>query len=207
MIYDISPELNESLAVWPGDRPLTRELSSDMRRGDDHTLSSMRCTAHLGAHVDAPSHFMAEGGTITDLPLAPYIGRCRLLRVPVPAGGCIGPEALPERIEAERVLFATDSYPDPAFFARDFTSLSPELVHACKKRGIVLVGIDTPGVDPYGSDGHPAHKACFAGGIAILEGLRLADVPEGFYELIALPLRLGGFEASPVRAILRSLPL
>jgi arylformamidase len=206
MIYDISPEISEGLAVWPGDTPLARELLSDMRRGDRQNLSTLRGTVHLGAHADAPSHFGPHAPSIADRPLELYLGRCHLLRVSVARGACILPDALPAQLHAERLLFATGTFPDPSQFSKDFAALSPELIAVCQERGVRLVGIDTPSVDPYGSEEHPAHIACFENDMAILEGLRLEQVPQGVYELIALPLKLAGFEASPVRAVLRSLP-
>ena len=81
----------------------------------------------------------------------------------------------------------------------------PALLPFLKQHGVRLVGIDTPSVDPFDAADLPAHRACGEHGIIILEGLVLRDVPAGLYELIALPLRLVGFEASPVRAVLRRL--
>jgi len=207
MIYDISPEISERLAVWPGDTALERQLVCDMRRGERQNLSTMRGTVHLGAHADAPSHFAVDAPSIAERPLDTYLGRCRLLRIDAARGECLQPDILPAHLDAERLLFATGTFPDPSRFSKDFAALSPALIRSCNERGVRLVGIDTPGVDLYGSDEHPAHVACFEHDIAILEGLRLEAVPEGLYELIALPLRLAGFEASPVRAVLRSLPV
>jgi arylformamidase len=103
----------------------------------------------------------------------------------------------------ERVLFATGSFPDPETFNDDFVALSSELIVALHERGVRLVGLDTPSVDLFESRDLPAHQACLDCDLAILEGVVLAEVPEGIYELIALPLRLVGFDASPVRAVLR----
>ena len=110
---------------------------------------------------------------------------------------------LPATIEAERVLFATRTYPDPTVFNEDFAALSPELVDGLHEKGVRLVGLDTPSVDLFASKTLPAHQRFLANDMAILEGLVLRDVPAGLYELIALPLKLAGFDASPVRAILR----
>jgi len=104
------------------------------------------------------------------------------------------------------VLLATGSYPDPTVWSEDFLGIDPSLVAALASRGVTLVGIDTPSVDPATSKDLPAHQAFLAHDIAILEGIVLTEVPEGHYELIALPLPLVGFDASPVRAILRTPP-
>ena len=103
------------------------------------------------------------------------------------------------------MLFATGTYPDPRRFNDDFAALSPQLVHELADLGVRLVGVDTPSVDLFSSKKLPAHRACLERDMAILEGLVLEEVPEGRYELIALPLRLARFDASPVRAVLREL--
>ena len=97
-------------------------------------------------------------------------------------------------------------FPDPARFSEDFAAVSPELVDQLHRQGVRLVGIDTPSLDLFASKDLPAHQACLRNDMAILEGIVLDGVPEGVYELIALPLRLVGFDASPVRAILREIP-
>jgi arylformamidase len=103
-----------------------------------------------------------------------------------------------------RVLFATGTFPDPENWNRDFAALSVELVDFLHERGVITVGIDTPSVDLFESKDLPAHKAILRCNMSVLEGLVLKDVPKGIYELIALPLRLVGFDASPVRAVLRT---
>jgi arylformamidase len=110
-------------------------------------------------------------------------------------------------IAAPRVLFATGTYPDPERFRTDFAALSPDLVDWLHEQRVRLVGIDTPSVDPFPSKDLPAHQRILAHDMAILEGLVLAKVPEGMYELIALPLKLEDFDASPVRAVLRTLSM
>jgi arylformamidase len=203
MLYDISPVINASLAVWPGDTPPEREVRMDLTRGDPVTLSTLRATVHLGSHADAPSHYGRNAPSIEQLPLDLYLGPCRVIRVAARRGDSLGPELLPPGELEERVLFATGTAPDPAHFNRDFATLSPALVEELGRRGVRLVGTDAPSVDPVDSKDLPAHAACLRQQIAILEGLLLAGVPEGSAELIALPLRLEGFDASPVRAVLR----
>jgi arylformamidase len=118
----------------------------------------------------------------------------------------VGPEDLTgiDVAAAPRLLLRTGYPTDQTVFTESFVSLSPELAPWLAERGVVLVGLDSPSVDPYDSKDLPAHKALHRHGIANLESLRLDGVPEGRYELIALPLRLKGLDASPVRAILRS---
>ncbi|HEV8358690.1 MAG TPA: cyclase family protein [Gemmatimonadales bacterium] len=204
MLYDISPLIGRSLAVWPGDTPLAREVLLDIANGHNITLSTLRATVHLGAHADAPSHYGAGAPDIASVPVERYIGPCEVMRVAVEPGGLIRPAMLPRSVSAPRLLLATGSYPDPGVFNHDFAALTPELVDHLHAAGVSLVGIDTPSLDPFASKDLAAHQRCLAHDMAILEGLVLRDVPEGRYELIALPLRLLGFDASPVRAVLRS---
>jgi len=204
-LHDITPRITAALAVWPGDTPPTREVLLDLRRGDVVTLSTLRATVHLGAHADAPSHYDPGGESIETRPLELYVGPCRVVRVAAERGTRIRPSALPGDLRSERVLLATGTHPCPERFDPGFAALAPELVDALHERGVRLVGVDTPSVDLFDSKDLPAHQRFAAHDMAILEGLVLAGVPEGEYELIALPLPLAGFDASPVRAVLRTL--
>jgi arylformamidase len=205
MLYDITPPITPALKVWPGDTPPTREILLDTARGDNVTLSTLRATVHLGAHADAPSHYGASAPTIDARPLELYVGHCQVIGVNVPPGHLITMEDLPEPVQAERVLFRTGTFPDRTVFTEDFACLAPALVEALHERGVRLIGIDTPSVDPFASTELPSHRTFLRFDMAILEGLDLSAVPDGEYELIALPLRLVGFDASPVRAVLRTL--
>jgi len=203
MIYDISPPITEELAVWPGDTPLTRQVLLDIASGDNLTLSTLRSTVHLGSHVDGPNHYGLGEPGIGEQSLEAYIGRCQVLHINAAHASRIRPNQIKVPIETERVLIATSTYPDPNNFNEDFAALSPELVDKLHDEGVILIGIDTPSVDLFESKDLPAHKRFLENEIAILEGIVLKDVPDGIYELIALPLKLIGFDASPVRAILR----
>lgn len=204
MIYDITPAITENLAVWPGDVAVRREVLSDMGDGASTTTSALRATVHLGAHADAPSHYGVDAPSIDQRSIDYYLGLCQVIGVDVPRSTCIEPGMIEAKIEAPRVLFKTGTYPDPTVFNEDFAALSPALVDVLAGKGVRLIGIDTPSIDLYDSKDLPAHKAALKHDMAILEGLVLADVPDGLYELIALPLKLVGFDGSPVRAILRT---
>jgi arylformamidase len=178
-------------------------VSAELDAGANLTLSALATTVHVGAHADAPSHTDRGGRTVDELDLAPFIGPCQVMRVDVARGTRIMPTDLPEPVTAPRLLLATGTFPDPDRFETDFASLSPDLVHMLADEGVVLVGIDTPSVDPFDSTDLPTHAALVARDVRNLEGLVLDGVPPGRYELVALPLRLAGFDASPVRAVLR----
>jgi len=207
MIYDITPVVSSALAVWPGDTPPSREVLQDLSRGDSVTLSTLHATVHLGAHADAPSHYGLGAPDIAARSLAFYLGPCEVMRVtsaPEP-GGLVVPAMLPRPPKVARLLIATGSAPDSSKFPEGFAALSPALIDYLHQRGVRLVGTDAPSVDPFSAKDLPAHRRFLEYDMAILEGLALEGVPEGEYELIALPLRLAGFDASPVRAVLRSL--
>jgi arylformamidase len=203
VLYDITPPITPKLAVWPGDTPANREVLMDMARGDNITLSTLRATVHLGAHADGPNHYGKDAPAIDERSLDYYLGPCQVIRVDVLRATLISPAQLKAEVTTPRVLFATGTYPDPQTWNADFAALSVELIDFLQNRGVITVGIDTPSVDLFESKDLPAHKAILKHNMSILEGLVLKDVPDGTYELIALPLPLVGFDASPVRAILR----
>lgn len=202
-IYDITPPVSEALAVWPGDTPPSRDVLCDMHRGDNITLSTLRATVHLGAHADAPSHYGAEAPSIHERPIDLYLGPCQVIHLLVKRGSRIMPGDVQQTIRAPRVLLATGTYPDRSKFNTDFAAPSVELIDELHGNGVRLVGVDTPSVDLFDSKDLPVHNRFLKYDMAILEGLELREVPDGLYELIALPLKLVGFDGSPVRAVLR----
>lgn len=205
-IIDISPLIDPSIHVWPGDTPFVHTVTLDMKTGANLTLSDIRTTVHVGAHTDAPSHYVATGEDISARRLDLYIGACNVISVANCRARRITPSDLDlARVTTPRILFKSGTFPDPRRWNDDFASLSPELVDALHARGVVLIGIDTPSVDPFESKALEAHQAFARHDMAILEGIVLDDVNDGQYELIALPLRLRGADASPVRAVLREL--
>jgi arylformamidase len=201
-IIDISPTISEDLAVWPGDVPFSRSIALNVEDGDNITLSAMTASLHLGAHTDAPNHYAKGRSGIASRNLATYFGPAQVIRVNLPQGSRIGPEHIDEAILAERVLFATGSFPDPNHFNRNFCGLSAELVHCLHEMGVRLVGIDTPSIDLCDDPALESHTAVDQHDMAILEGIVLDGVEEGVYTLVALPLKIAGADASPVRAIL-----
>ncbi len=205
MLIDISPLIDESINVWPGDTPFVHTVNVDMRTGANLTLSDIRTSVHVGAHADAPSHYITEGIDIASRRLEYYIGRCVVLSIRIRRGERITPEHLNGKVvSAPRVLLRTGTFPDPRNWNNDFASLSPALVDDFYQHGVMLIGIDTPSVDPFDSKALEAHQAFARNDMAMLEGLVLDHVEEGEYELIAPPLRLRGADASPVRAVLRT---
>ena len=208
MIYDISPIIDEELAVWPGDIAFSRQWQCRIKEGSNIDLSSMNTTVHLGAHADAPSHYHPQGDSIEKLSLEPYLGPCLLIDLSEYKKALIGLDVLEVHANwqgEKRLLFRTGSYPNPKQFRQDFKAFDPQLIAALGEAGVTLIGIDTPSFDPFDSKDLPAHRQLYRFGIRNLEGLVLESVAAGRYELIALPLSLKGFDASPVRAVLREI--
>lgn len=202
-LIDITPPIDDRLAVWPGDEPPRREVKCRLEDGASVTLSALHTTVHTGAHADGANHYGIGAPSIDEMPLDRYIGPCQVISVRATLGERYGPEHLASRPTRPRVLLRTGSYPDRTSFNRDFAALQPALVDHLHQCGVVLVGVDTPSVDLSDSKDLPAHKMFLKHGMSIIEGLALASVADGEYELIALPLPLVGFDASPVRAVLR----
>ena len=203
---DISPPIDSSIHVWPGDTPFAHSINLDMKAGANITLSEIHTTVHVGAHADAPAHYVRDGMDIASRRLEFYIGRCVVLRVPVRRGERVIVEHLEGKVlSAPRVLLRTGTFPNPRKWNNDFAYLSPALVEHLYQHGVILVGIDTPSVDAFDSKTLEAHQVFAHNDMAMLEGLMLDHVEEGEYELIAPPLPLVGADASPVRAVLRTL--
>ena len=201
-ILDITLSLSPRLAVWPGDVGFSRDQRLRLADGQGADLSAMTTTLHAGTHADAPGHILPGAPAIDQIGLTPYLGPCDVIQVALPPGARILPEHLGPGVRAPRVLFRTDSYLDPECFTPDFNALSPELILCLRDQGCVLVGLDTPSVDPYASTALESHHALFQAGLRCLEGLCLKDVAPGRYTLVALPLKIEGGDGSPVRAVL-----
>ncbi len=204
-IYDISQTILEGIAVWPGDQKFRVRWTMKLNAGDSCNVSAVTMSNHTGTHVDAPYHFDPSGADIGSVALAHYLGPARVL--PLQVDGFITAADL-EKISwqgIERVIFKTRSSDLPEDrFDRSFVYLREDAAEFLGRRRLLLVGTDGPSVDAFGSKALRSHKILLKHGIAILEGARLAHVPAGDYELICLPLKFGGLDGSPVRAILRA---
>jgi len=203
-LYDLSPPLSPAIAVWPGDTPFSFALAWAMTRGDPVNVGTITLSTHTGSHVDAPIHILAEGSPVDELPLEPFIGPALLIdAVGAPAVGLAALAGL-DAAPPERLLVRTRRRTDPARFDSAYSPLAPEAAERLVELGVRLYGTDAPSIDPFDSLSFDAHRILARGGVMILEGLRLDEPPPGIYELIALPLRIAGGDASPVRAVLRT---
>ncbi|MCP4359181.1 MAG: hypothetical protein GY796_14295 [Chloroflexi bacterium] len=205
-LYDVTRTLNPNLAVWPGDTPFSAEVILDMSQGTSVNLTTLTLSSHMGTHVDAPYHFGNDDLTMEQVPLEAYLGPATLLTVER-EDGPLSPSDFPnlDWSSVERLLVHSRASDKPLDeFPTQFVYPSPELAGVMAANGVVLFGSDAPSMDDMNSKRLPGHKALRRNGIAILEGLLLTGVPDGVYELIALPLKIEGGDGSPVRAILRA---
>ena len=201
-IFDISPEISADIAVFPGDTPFSRTELMSTNNGEHLTLSSINTTVHLGAHTDAPNHYHKDGSDIASRDLEFFLGDCQVIEVNLSRNSRIKPEDLSAEITAPRVLFKTNSFPDPNKWNNDFNALSSELVEFLAQKNVKLIGIDTPSVDLSDDKELESHLAIYKNDMAILEGIVLNEIQPGNYKLIATPLKIKDADASPVRAIL-----
>jgi arylformamidase len=201
-IIDISQPVDASIGVWPGDSPFEAEFTWDMGAGASCNVSRITTSPHNGTHADAPLHYLPGGTGIGDVKLAPYLGPCVV--IDGPREGQVTSNHLGgiDLAKTPRILVRTHQSTDTGF-REDFVSLAPEAAGWLANSDALLIGLDTPSMDPFESKTMDAHHALLGGGVAILENLVLAHVEPGEYELIALPLRWPGLDASPVRAVLR----
>ena len=206
-LWDISPPLHTRSPVFPGDTPYSQVWGATIGPGCPVNVSQITTSPHAGAHADAPLHYAQGAPTIGEVDLAPFLGPCRVIHA-IDVGALVRPEHL-AHAQADlppRGLVRTSTHAGVDRWVVDFSAVSPETPERLADRGVRLVGIDTASVDPAASKTLDAHQVLRRRDLRVLENLVLDEVPEGDYELIALPLKLMEADASPVRAVLRELP-
>lgn len=202
--FDISRPLQANTAVWPGDTPFS--LTEKLSRRDGHSvnLTTLTTSVHVGTHVDAPHHFADGVPTIDALDLSIYWGPAQVVTVKKKHGPLYPADfAGYNPAEAKRLLVRSAAPVDFTRFDDFFVYPTPELADFLGQWGIILYGCDTYSMDAMEEVNLPGHNALLKNNIAILEGLDLTGVPDGVYELCALPLKIVGGDGSPVRAVLR----
>lgn len=207
-LWDVSQTLRPGVPVYPGDAPFRHGWTVEVGEGGSPVaVGWLHGTTHCGTHLDAPRHWDRHGSSPAELDSALFLGPCRVLDLR-DTGSPIGPDALtPNTFRGcTRLLLRTRHGPWPERWDPDYACVTAEATRRLGEAGVRLLGIDTPSIDPADSADLPAHMAARDAGMVLLEGLVLDAVPAGDYELIALPLKLAGLDASPVRAVLRELP-
>jgi arylformamidase len=194
--------------VYEGDAPMKFEFLKDMRKGDGFTLSKYSLGAHSGTHIDAPMHFVRDGTPIDRVPLEPLIGPARVIDIPDSVQSINAAELNRHRWKgASRVIFRTRStqrgWMHSSTFHRDFAYVAPDAAQLLADAGVKLVGIDYISAEQFGAPAPMTHRILLGRGIPIVEGLALEGVRPGDYDLIVLPMKVGGHEGAPARAVLR----
>ena len=204
-IWDISPPISPDTPAFPGDTRYVQHWNARIGPGCPVNVGVITMSPHLGAHADAPLHYDSTASAIGLVGLAPFLGPCRVIHA-IDKGNLITPDHLAHAAAGlpPRVLVRT-CHRAPTSWSASFCAFAPPTIVWLAGCGVRLVGIDSQSVDPAESKTLDSHQQLLAHDMRVLENLVLDEVDAGDYELIALPLRLVGADASPVRAILRSL--
>lgn len=203
MIHDISILVQPGTPEWPGDVPFSCGWSARIDEGASINLSHVEGSPHVGTHADAPLHVHDRWPASHELPLERFIGPAFVLDVDRAPDGPLELDVDDPRFGGcERLLLRTGRTIADGVFPASWPVLSRETVLAFIANGVTLVGVDCPSVDERASKTLEVHRTLFEGGAYVLENLDLRSVPEGRYRLIALPQRLYGLDAAPVRAVL-----
>lgn len=206
-IYDISRVFSPSIATWSGDVPFSLQDTFSQREGFSVNVGRVQTSLHTGTHIDAPYHFDSQGETAEQLELSAFWGLAQVVTVGRKHGPLEVEDLAGVNLEsAPRLLLHTAASEFPQdIFPGKIVYPSVSLVSALSAAGMVLLGTDAPSMDALDDQTLPGHAALYRHGISILEGLNLTGVPDGLYELCALPLNIKGGDGSPVRAVLRQM--
>ncbi len=211
-IWDISPFIDENSDVFPGDSKYSQINHFQLNSACPVNVSQISLSPHTGAHADAPLHYANDQAAIGLLALSPYLGPCRVIEC-LDSGNLIQPhhiqhalQNLPPRVILKTSIKSSQSWDSFSAIHADTLKLFKETIQTQQiYSNFLLIGIDTPSIDPNNSFDLPSHQFLLHNNCRVLENLVLDEVSFGDYELIALPLKLRHADASPVRAILRSL--
>ena len=206
-LWDISPPLHAGSPVFPGDTAYQQHWVATIEPGCPVNVGSLTLSPHTGAHADAPLHYDPAGRAIGEVDLTPFLGPCRVVHA-IGVGPLVQPQHIAHALvdAPPRVLVRMYRQMPQTTFDTALPAFDRATIDLLAARGVLLVGTDSASLDPADSKTLPSHQAVRRHGLRVLENLLLDDVPEGDYELIALPLKLTTADASPVRAVLRELP-
>ncbi len=204
-LWDISAPIRSGMGGFPGDSPVSVTPTQSLSRGDPYSISALALSSHTGTHVDPPAHFVPGGLTVDQIDLSILNGPCRVVRLPDEVEAVGTSEVARVPTDTSRVLFRTRNstrWRETDQFFEDYVAVAPTGAEALVRRNVRLVGIDSLSVERDPTGRFPVHHRLLGAGTLILEGLRLADVPEGDYDLNCLPLRLERGDGGLARAIL-----
>ena len=207
---DITLTARADMPHWPGSGGLRIIPSERISEGDDYNVSTLHSDLHVGTHVDAPWHCVSDGRTVDELSPDVLIGPAVVAYLPeVEVITASDLESLNLSPDTQRLLLRTSNSElwsaGVAEFRTDYVALSPGAAHWVANRGLRLLGVDYLSVGRF-NEGPDAHRILLGAGVVVLEGLNLASVEPGRYELICLPMKLNGADGAPARAVLRNMP-
>ncbi|MCQ2513545.1 MAG: cyclase family protein [Ruminococcus sp.] len=188
IIHDISKD-TLTTPVYEGDPETVVDSLMNIDNGDEYNLSAVSMCVHSGTHIDAPLHYCQDGISVDKIRLSSFYGICTVITVEGILTGIDMERLLPYC--KRRIIFRGEG--------RTFLSWSAAAVIA--ESNVVLVGTDAQSIAP-DFDETKTHMILARAGIAVLENLNLENITDGEYQLCAFPLKLGGLEAAPCRAIL-----
>lgn len=204
-IYDITLPMKNDMVTYPGDPVFTKEQVCSVAEGAGANLSRYTFGSHTGTHLDSPLHMFGKGEGVDDTPLDRLIGEAHVYD----AGEA---DVLTKNVLATfsyegvtRVLFKTKNSRtllEEQAFNTSHVAFDEEGARFLVEQGIEVVGIDYLSVERFSAEGHPAHDTLLHGGVTIIEGVSLRDVPEGTYTLFIGVLRITRSDGAPARVLL-----
>ncbi|MGA7861920.1 MAG: cyclase family protein [Thermoplasmata archaeon] len=204
-VYDISADIHPGMPSFPGDPPITVRPTHQLSKGDAYNLCELSFGSHAGTHIDPPRHFLPNGLTADRIDLEAINGPCRVVHVPDPHREVSTGDLKGLLHGVSRVLFRTHNsvrWAQGEAFFPDYVALAPEVAEYLAAAKLRLVGIDSQSIEKDPTNQYPVHHTLLESDCLILEGLRLAEVPAGEYELRCLPLKLRDGDGAPCRAVL-----
>jgi arylformamidase len=196
-LIDVTRPLKKDMLVYPGD---VIPSFSQVDHGR-YLISDIYMSTHTGTHIDAPAHYLKSGNTIDTIPLSNLIGRCRVINVSGIKSTTITAADLKGKLSGVKRLLLKTRFSGRDTFTEEYPSLAYDAACSITDNGIQCIGIDSPSIESYDCDGS-VHCRLLGKGCIIIELLDLSDVPEGDYQMVALPLRLAGLDGSPARVVL-----
>ena len=206
-IFDVTVPIKNFMPVWPGDPHVDNQLVSSIENGDEANVTSIKMSAHTGTHIDAPRHFVRSGTAIEALDLTTLLGDVEIIEIDIGVAqiDVSALEGLERTQWPQRVIFKTNNsflrLFDKDYFYNNFTALLPDAAAYLIQNGVKLVGIDYLSIAPF-INGSETHIKLMEKNVIVIEGLNLADISPGIYDLIALPILLEGADGAPARVLL-----
>ncbi|MGC5324611.1 cyclase family protein [Brevibacillus sp. SYSU BS000544] len=198
-IYDVTGSIFEGMTVYknkPEKQPKLKSVSNGYV-----TETRIDLDVHTGTHIDAPLHMVTDGAAFETIPLESLVGKCKVLDLTEVEDRITKVDLEKHAIQKGDFILCKTKNSFESQFNFEFIFLSEDGAEYLAQVGVRGVGIDALGIER-SQEGHPTHKTLFGNGVIIMEGLRLNEIEQGEYFMVAAPLKLVGTEASPARVLL-----